>query len=140
MKIYSLSFWCVDRQTPRAPDGAKNVWSLLSATSRTSGGVVIRGDEAGVHELGGGGGVLHRLHDVATHEGRAALTEPVALDAGHPPVAGCKKGFMVTRLFISNPPQPSPPLRSCLYHCSRSSCLARRRRSLNQGTESSEHT
>lgn len=68
------------------------IWSLLSATSRASVCVIIRGDDAGVHELGGGGCVLHGLEDVATHEGGAALTEPIALDTGHLPVAGCKQG------------------------------------------------
>ena len=66
-------------------------WSLLSTTSRTSVGVIIRGDDAGVHKLGGGGSVLHGLEDVATHEGGAALTEPIALDTGHLPVASCKE-------------------------------------------------
>ena len=72
------------------------MWSLLSTTSRTSVGVVIRGDDAGVHELGGGGGVLHGLQDVAAHEGGAALTEPIALDTGHLPVASCKQGHLET--------------------------------------------
>ena len=65
--------------------------SLLSATSRASVGVIIRGDDAGVHELGGGGCVLHRLQDVATHEGGTALTEPIALDTSHLPVASCNE-------------------------------------------------
>ena len=65
---------------------------LLSTTSRTAGGAVIRGDEAGVHEPGGGGGVLHGLQGVTTHQGGAALSKAIALDTSHLPVAGCKQG------------------------------------------------
>ena len=50
--------------------------------------IVIRGDDGGVHELGGGRSTLHTLQSISTEQCRTPLTKPVPLDSKHLPVAG----------------------------------------------------
>ena len=49
--------------------------------------IVIRRNDRGVHELGSGRSVLNTLQSISTEECGTALTEAVALDAEHLPVA-----------------------------------------------------
>lgn len=115
-------------------------WILLSATSRTPRGVIIRGDEACVHDPGGGRGALYGLQDVAAHQGGAALTKPIPLDPSHLPIAACThKHWGIEKLIHNLLLLLLLKISSWLYHCSKSSCLDHHRQFLNRETESSEH-